>query len=117
MGVVIAELTPERCVGRAPVEGNTQPMRMWHGGASGVLVESLASLAATAHALEMGKVAVGVDLNVTHHSAVRKGHVTGVATALRRGRSVATYGVQLFDDAHRLVASGRLTCQLVKRPG
>nr|WP_091416786.1 PaaI family thioesterase [Friedmanniella luteola] len=112
MGLQVLELTPERIVGRMPVEGNTQPMGLWHGGASCVLVETLGSIGAAAHA-QPDRVAVGVDLNATHHRSVRSGWVTGTATALRLGRSVASYEVVLVDDEGRRVCTARLTCQLV----
>ena len=112
MGLEVLELTPERVVGRMPVEGNTQPMGLWHGGASCVLVETLASIGAAAHA-QPARVAVGVDINATHHRAVRDGWVTGTATAIRLGRSVASYEVVLTDDDGRRVCTARLTCQLV----
>lgn len=111
MGLELTELTPERVVGRMPVEGNTQPMGMWHGGASCVLAETLASLGSFAHALpERG--AVGVDLNATHHRGVRSGWVHGVATALRLGRTVAMYEIVLSDDDGNRVCTARVTCQL-----
>ena len=44
MGFELLALTPERVVGRMPVAGNTQPYGLWHGGASCVLAETLASL-------------------------------------------------------------------------
>ena len=34
MGIEITEATPERLVGTMPVEGNTQPYGLLHGGAS-----------------------------------------------------------------------------------
>ena len=116
MGVVVGQLSAERCIARAPVEGNTQPFGLWHGGASGVLVELTGSLVANAWARDFGRAAVGVDLNVTHHRAVRRGHVTAVATPLRQGRTVGSYQVSLHDDAGGLVATGRLTCQFVAGP-
>ena len=112
MGLEVLELTPERIVGRMPVEGNTQPMGLWHGGASCVLVETLGSIGAAAHA-QPERVAVGVDINATHHRSVRTGWVTGTATALRLGRSVVSYEVVLVDDEDRRVCTARLTCQLV----
>ncbi|GAA1433938.1 hypothetical protein GCM10009616_27090 [Microlunatus lacustris] len=112
MGLEVLELTAERVVGRMPVEGNTQPMGLWHGGASCVLVETLGSIGAAAHA-QPEKVAVGVDLNATHHRSVRSGWVTGTATALRLGRTVVSYEVVLVDDEGRRVCTARLTCQLV----
>ena len=113
MGLEVLELTPERIVGRMPVEGNTQPMGLWHGGASCVLVETLGSIGAAAHA-QPARVAVGVDINATHHRSVRTGWVTGTATALRLGRSVASYEVVLVDDDGRRVCTARLTCQLIQ---
>ena len=115
MGLEVLELSAERVVGRMPVEGNTQPLGLWHGGASCVLVETLGSIAASAHA-QPDRVAVGVDLNATHHRPARSGWVTGTATAIRLGRSVATYEVVLVDDAGQRVCTGRLTCQIIARP-
>ena len=112
MGLEVLELTPARVRGRMPVEGNTQPMGLWHGGASCVLAETLASIGAAAHALP-DRLAFGVDINATHHRSVRSGWVTGTATALRLGRSVASYEVVLVDDEGQRVCTARLTCQLV----
>ncbi len=116
MGLELLELRPERAVGRMPVAGNTQPYGLWHGGASCVLAETLGSMAAYAHA-RPEKVAVGVDLNATHHRAVRSGWVTGTATAIKLGRSVAMYEIVLVDDHDNRVCTARLTCQLVSAPG
>jgi 1,4-dihydroxy-2-naphthoyl-CoA hydrolase len=112
MGFELITLTPERVVGRMPVEGNTQPFGLWHGGASCVLAETLASLGSFMHA-QPDRISVGVDINATHHRAVTSGWVTGVATALRLGRSVASYEIVLTDDAERRVCTARVTCQLV----
>ncbi len=113
MGLELSELGPERVVGRMPVAGNTQPMGLWHGGASAVLVESLASFGAFAHAREHGQAAVGVDLSVSHHRAVRSGWVTGVATPIHVGRTLTTWQVTLSDDRGRTIGTGKLTCAFV----
>ena len=115
LGVEITELTPERVVGSMPVEGNLQPFGLLHGGASGVLVETLASMGAMAHGYP-DRVGVGVDLNVTHVRAARTGRVTGTATAIHLGRSIATYRVDIVDDEGRLTATGRLTCHMISPP-
>ena len=114
MGLELLELSAERVVGRMPVEGNTQPLGLWHGGASCVLVETLGSIGSAAHA-QPDRVAVGVDINATHHRAVRSGWVTGTATALRLGRSVVSYEVVLTDDTGERVCSARVTCQMVSQ--
>lgn len=114
MGFELVELSAQRVVGRMPVQGNTQPLGMWHGGASCVLAETLASLGAAAHA-RPDRVGVGVDINATHHRPGTAGWITGTATALRLGRSVASYEVVLIDDAGERICTARVTCQLVRQ--
>ena len=63
-----------------------------------------------------GRAGVGVDLNVTHLRPATKGRVTGTATALKLGRNVAVYAVEVVDDAGRTTATGRLTCQMIDLP-
>lgn len=115
MGMEILETGAERTVARMPVAGNTQPYGLLHGGASAALAETVASIASAMHAGE-GRVAVGVDLNATHHRAVRDGWVTAVATPLSLGRSVASYEVVVSDDEGRRVCTARLTCALRDLP-
>ncbi|MDV9172009.1 hotdog fold thioesterase [Streptomyces sp. W16] len=111
MGVEIVEASAERVVGTMPVEGNTQPYGLLHGGASAVLAETLGSLGSMLHGGST-KIAVGVDLNCTHHRGARSGLVTGVATPVHRGRSTATYEIVISDEEGRRVCSARLTCLL-----
>ncbi|MFL4903493.1 PaaI family thioesterase [Streptomyces sp. MMS24-I2-30] len=111
MGVRITEASADRVVGTMPVEGNTQPYGLLHGGASAVLAETLGSIGSMLHG-GSSKIAVGVDLNCTHHRGVRSGLVTGVATPVHRGRSTATYDIAISDEAGRRVCSARLTCLL-----
>ncbi len=113
LGIVVSEASPQRVVGSMPVEGNIQPFGLLHGGASCVLAESLASIGSTMHAQEFGKMAVGVDINATHHRAVPSGVVTGVATPIRLGQSVTSYEIVISDERDRRVCTARLTCQLV----
>jgi 1,4-dihydroxy-2-naphthoyl-CoA hydrolase len=114
MGITIVEAAPERIVGSMPVDGNTQPYGLLHGGASCVLAETLGSIGAAMHAYRLsGGRAVGVDINATHHRAARDGTVTGVATPLRLGRSVVTYEIVITDESGERVCTARLTCVLL----
>jgi 1,4-dihydroxy-2-naphthoyl-CoA hydrolase len=112
MGFELLLLKPEIVVGRMPVAGNTQPYGLWHGGASCVLAETLASLGSFMHA-QPDRISVGVDINATHHRSVTAGWVTGTATALRLGRSVASYEIVITNDADERICTARVTCQLV----
>ena len=111
MQIEILEATPERLVARMPVAGNTQPYGLLHGGASVVLAESLGSIGAQIHA-GPGRVAVGLDINATHHRAARTGHVTGTATLLSAGRTLVSYEVVVTDEDERRICTSRITCLL-----
>jgi 1,4-dihydroxy-2-naphthoyl-CoA hydrolase len=116
MGIVVKEASPERIVATMPVKGNTQPYGLLHGGASCVLAESLGSVGSALHAAPYGKVAVGVDINATHHRAVRDGIVTGVATPIYLGRTTTSYEVVITDERDKRVCTARITCQLIQAP-
>jgi uncharacterized protein (TIGR00369 family) len=109
MGIELIEVTPQRVVARMPVAGNTQPFGLLHGGASVVLAESLGSIGAVMHAGQ-GRIAVGIEINATHHRAARSGFVTGIATALSLGKTLATYEVLITDDDGNRVCTSRITC-------
>jgi len=111
MGIVITEACAERVVGTMPVEGNVQPYGLLHGGASCVLAETLGSTGAAIHA-GPGRVAMGIEINATHHRAVSSGLVTGIATRVHGGRTLATYDVEILDEQGRKVCTSRLTCML-----
>src|SRR2546430_7360205 len=115
MGITIDEASPERIVGTMPVDGNTQPYGLLHGGASCVLAETLGSVGATLHALaSYGGKAVGVGINANHHKAAMAGTVTGVATPVRLGRTIVTYEIVITDEAGDRVCTARLTCLLMR---
>ncbi len=111
MGIEWLEVGPQRTVARMPVEGNTQPFGLLHGGASAVLAESVGSVGSNLHAGE-GCYAVGIELSCSHHRGVRDGYVTAVATPLSLGRSLATYAIEITDDDGRLICTARLTCMI-----
>ncbi|MFN8189654.1 MAG: hotdog fold thioesterase [Nocardioidaceae bacterium] len=112
MGVELVEVSAERVVATMPVDGNTQPYGLLHGGASIALAESLGSIGSAIHAWP-DKLSVGVDINATHHRSVRSGIVTGVATALHLGRQMASYEVVISDDRGKRVCTARITCALL----
>lgn len=115
MGVELIEISAERVVGTMPVEGNTQPFGLLHGGASVALAETLGSVGSAFHAYP-DKVAVGVDINATHHRSATSGTVTGVATAIHLGRTSTSYDVVITDERGKRLCTSRITCALVTLP-
>ena len=108
MGIVIDEMSAERAVGRMPVDGNTQPVGILHGGAHVVLAETLGSVAANVHA-GAGRVAMGIELNASHSRSAATGWVTGTCTALHLGSTLTTHQVVMTDDRGRLLSTVRIT--------
>lgn len=109
MGVELLEAAPGRVVARMPVEGNTQPYGLLHGGANAVLAEQVGSICAAIHAGPDNMV-MGIELSCTHHRAATQGFVTAVATPLHEGRTVASYEIRIVDNDGRAVCTARLTC-------
>jgi len=112
MGIILLEARVERLVATMPVAGNTQPYGLLHGGASVVLAETLGSYGAALHA-GADRLAVGLEINATHHRAVHEGLVTAVATPVHLGSTVATYEIVVVDELERRVCTARLTCALI----
>lgn len=111
MGIEYLHVAPELVTARMPVAGNTQPYGLLHGGASGVLAESVGSVAAALNA-GPGRLPLGIELNLSHHRSARSGHVTAAATPLSVGRTLATFAIAITDDDGRTICSARLTCML-----
>jgi len=112
MGIQIIEASPNRLVGTMPVEGNTQPIGLLHGGANVVLAESLGSIGTQLHAGPNRRI-VGVDINATHHKSATSGVVTAVATAVTLGKTLCCYEVEITNDNGERTCSARITCLIL----
>ena len=108
MGIELVELSAERAVATMPVEGNTQPIGILHGGAHVVLAESLGSFAANVHAHPWGY-AVGIEINASHHASAKAGLVTGTCTAIKLGRTLTTHEIKMTDEQGNLLSTVRIT--------
>ena len=115
MGIRFTELGDDRVVATMPVEGNTQPYGILHGGASVVLAESVGSMMAVLVA-GPGRAAVGMTVTAIHHRPASAGLVTGVGTVLASGRTTASIAIAVSDDQGRRVCSCTLLCQLRDAP-
>jgi uncharacterized protein (TIGR00369 family) len=114
MQISLTYASAERVVATMPVEGNTQPYGLLHGGANVVLAETVGSLAGNLHAGD-SRIAVGIDINATHMKSATKGTVTAECKALRLGGSVAVFEIEIRDDAGDLTCVSRLTCAMRDR--
>ena len=77
-----------------------------------VLAESLGSIGSHLHA-GLDRRIVGIEISATHHRAAKKGIVTGVATAISLGRTLASYEVVITDDEGVRTCTARITCLIL----
>ncbi|HTZ44989.1 MAG TPA: hotdog fold thioesterase [Jatrophihabitans sp.] len=111
MGLEYVEVDPNRIVATVPVAGNRQPYGLFHGGASAALAETVGSVAAALHA-GPDFIAMGIELNCTHHRSATEGLVTAVCTPLHVGRTVSSFEIVLTDHTDRRICTARLTCAI-----
>jgi uncharacterized protein (TIGR00369 family) len=112
MGIEIIEASPQRLVGTMPVEGNTQPFGLLHGGANVVLAESLGSVGTHLHAGPTRRI-VGIEISASHHKSATSGVVTAVATAVTLGKTLCTYNVEVTNDKGERTCTARITCLIL----
>lgn len=109
MGIEITAADPGELVATMPVAGNRQPFGLLHGGASGVLAETLGSIHATLLA-PPDTLPVGIELSCSHHRSATDGIVTGVCRPLNTGRSLATFQIAISNESGKPTCTARLTC-------
>lgn len=118
LGIEVTASGPDWLEGRMPVDARTrQPMGILHGGASVVLAESLASVAANLCVDAERFFCVGQEVNANHLRSVRDGFVTGVARPFHLGKTSQVWGIELKDDEGRPTCIARLTVAVVARKG
>jgi uncharacterized protein (TIGR00369 family) len=115
LGIQIIDWDPDRVVATMPVQGNTQPYGLLHGGATCALVEAVGSYAAALGAGPSARV-VGIELNASYHRPVTRGQVTAVCRPAQRQETLATFMIEVTDDEERLISSARLTCMVLPAP-
>ena len=112
MGIQLIEASPQRLVATMPVEGNTQPIGLLHGGANVVLAESLGSIGTQLHAGPESRI-VGVDINATHHKSAVSGIVTAVATPVSLGKTMCCYEIVITNEKGERTCTARITCLIL----
>ena len=95
-----------------PVDGNTQPYGLLHGGMNGFLVEHVASGIAMMHCPE-NLAPVGTDLHVSHVSPATSDTVRAVGSVVSKSPGTIWVRVEIYAD-DRMTAFGSLTVRFVK---
>ncbi|MFZ2628125.1 MAG: hotdog fold thioesterase [Rugosibacter sp.] len=114
LDIEITEMTRQRVTATMPVTPKVhQPFGLLHGGASVVLAETVASMAAWMNVDQSTQQVVGLEINANHLRAKRDGMVTAVATPAHIGRRTQVWEVRITDEADKLVCISRCTLAVV----
>lgn len=116
LGIEFTELNDDSVVAKMPIDDRTvQPFRIMHGGASAALAETLGSVASMM-VIDVDKnMPVGLELNINHLGSVREGHVYGTCKPIHTGKSTHVWGIEVKNEAGKLVSIARLTVIILER--
>jgi uncharacterized protein (TIGR00369 family) len=118
-GFVVTEAGGRRVVGHVELGPDQHtPWGVVHGGLYCTVVESAASIGASAAVVEHGQFAVGVNNNTDFVRAMTSGRVDVVAEPIQQGRTQQLWQVLITRaDDGKLVARGQVRLQNVALPG
>lgn len=117
LGIAFTEIGSDFLRGSMPVDHRTiQPYGLLHGGASVVLAETLASVAANLHVDPVSSTCVGLDLSSNHVRQVTKGTVQGTARPIHLGGRTQVWEVAITNEVGQLVNTTRVTLLVLDRP-
>jgi 1,4-dihydroxy-2-naphthoyl-CoA hydrolase len=116
IGVEFTQIGDDFVRGTMPVDGRTrQPYGLLHGGASVALAESLGSTGATMCIDTQQYQCVGQEINANHLRPARSGYVTGTARPVHLGGRTHVWGIEITNEAGKLVCISRLTVAVIRR--
>ena len=115
LGIEVTDFGDQYICGKMPVDHRTkQPFGLLHGGASVALAETLGSMGAGMQIDLNAHAVVGIEINASHLKAVKDGWVFGRATAVRVGRKIQVWKIDIEDEKENLVCKSRLTLAVIK---
>ena len=118
-GFVVTDVAGTRVAGHVELGPDQHtPWGVVHGGVYCTVIESAASIGASAAVMERGQFAVGVNNNTDFVRPMTTGRIDVVAEPVQQGRTLQLWQVVLTrSDDGKLVARGQVRLQNVPLPG
>ena len=114
LGIKIIDIGENFVSGKMPVDKRTkQPFGLLHGGASVALAETLGSIGAGMNVDQSSQSVVGIEINANHLKAVKTGWVFGKAKAIRVGRKIQVWEIDIKNENDDFVCKSRLTLAVI----
>ena len=116
LGIEIIDVGQNFISGKMPVDERTkQPFGLLHGGASVALAETLGSIGAGMQIDHSSQSVVGIEINANHLKSVKSGWVFGTATAVRIGKKIQVWEIDIKDKNDNYVCKSRLTLAVIEK--
>ena len=116
LGIKIVDIGENFVSGKMPVDKRTkQPFGLLHGGASVALAETLGSIGAGMNVDQSSQSVVGIEINANHLKAVKTGWVFGKAKAIRVGRKIQVWEIDIKNENNDFVCKSRLTLAVIEK--
>ena len=116
LGIEIIDVGQNFISGKMPVDERTkQPFGLLHGGASVALAETLGSIGAGMQIDHSSQSVVGIEINANHLKSVKTGWVFGKATAIRVGRKIQVWEIDIKNEDGDFVCKSRLTLAVIEK--
>ena len=116
LGIKITDIGENFVSGKMPVDERTkQPFGLLHGGANVALAETLGSVGAGMNIDRASQSVVGIEINANHLKAVKRGWVFGKANAIRIGRKIQVWEIDIKDENENFVCKSRLTLAVIEK--
>ena len=116
LGIEIIDVGQNFISGKMPVDERTkQPFGLLHGGASVALAETLGSIGAGMQIDHSSQSVVGIEINANHLKSVKSGWVFGTAKAIRIGRKIQVWEIDIKDKNDNYVCKSRLTLAVIEK--
>ena len=116
LGIEVTDFGDQFICGKMPVDHRTkQPFGLLHGGASVALAETLGSMGAGMQIDLNTHAVVGIEINASHLKAVTDGWVFGRATAVRVGRKIQVWEIDITDEQKNTICKSRLSLAVIEK--
>ena len=116
LGIEVTDFGDRYICGKMPVDQRTkQPFGLLHGGASVALAETLGSMGAGMQIDLNTHAVVGIEINASHLKAVTDGWVFGRATAVRVGRKIQVWEIDIIDEKENPICKSRLSLAIIEK--
>lgn len=114
LNIVFTDVTEDSLTATMPVNSKVhQPFGILHGGASVALAETLGSTLSLLNVDTTKFFPVGTNINSNHLRAKKDGVITGVATFIRKGRTLHISQIEIRDEKGKLINHTTMTNNIV----